>query len=115
MKTLTFQGYSDDTFDCTGDGVNVDYEVDYEDAASGKPISMLVVGAGGMCIVTGQYCPGQATGWLIGVAPCGDDTDPMPEWPMRLMAGDNNYSVKLEIDAPNNVKVTLVDPNKENW
>ena len=56
--------------------------------------------------MVGQYCPGSAKGWLIGVAPAHDDCDdkPIPGWPYRLRPpypGGRNYSPVLEVDVPN--------------
>lgn len=53
MKRLFFEGYSDDTFFCEGDGISVDKD----NCASGKPIEMIVEGTGGQMLVVGQYCP----------------------------------------------------------
>ena len=67
MKTLKFEGYSDDTFACLGPKIDVDHDT----CASGKPVAMLVASAeqGAGIIVVGQYAPGHAHGWLIGVSP----------------------------------------------
>lgn len=107
MKTLRFEGYSDDTFSCTGKGI----DVDRDNAADMSPVSMRVAGSGGELLVTGQYCPSPATGWQVSVAPSHDDPDenPIPEWPMRVVRGERPYSAALEIDAPDDVTVELVE------
>ena len=106
MKLLKFQGHSDDTFACSGPGINVDYD----NCASGKPITMLVESGDDAVLVVGQYAPGHAGGWLIGIAPWDPDHNdtPVPEWPMRLGRSDADYSPGLEIEAPDGVTVTLL-------
>lgn len=93
-----FEGYSDDTF---GEyGVTND---DYDNSASGKPIEWLVQAPNGEAlIVFGQYTPGNAGGWVVGVStydPNSDDV-PLPEWPMRITSGERPYTPALHIDAP---------------
>jgi len=108
MKLLKFEGYSDDTFACTGPGIDVDYAT----CASGKPVAMLVASpkhAGGI-VVVGQFCPGHADGWLIGVSnhdPRHDDV-PIPEWPIRIERSEAGYSPCLIIEAPDDVTVKLL-------
>lgn len=108
MKTLKFVGYSDDTFACTGPGIDVDKDT----CASGKPVTMLVASAShaGGIIVVGQYAPGHADGWLIGVSnrdPSHDDV-PIPAWPIRIERSERGYSPMLLIEAPDDVKVILL-------
>lgn len=107
MKTLVFAGYSDDTFYCEGPGI----DVDCDNCASGEPIEMKVSGTGGEMLVTGHYCGGAATGWLISVGPVHDDPDenPIPDWPMRITRSDRPYSPALIVDAPDDVSVALIE------
>jgi hypothetical protein len=61
--------------------------------------------------VFGQYCPGAADGWLIGVARCdpnNDDDQHMPDWPMRFERGERSYSPSLVIEAPDGCTVQYV-------
>lgn len=112
MKQLTFQGYSDDTFACAGPGI----DVDYDDCARQSQIVMRVQGEGGSILVIGQYVPQtMAAGWGITVAPAADDPDeePMPDWPMRFVRGERGYSPVLVIDAPGDVRVTLLPDGDE--
>lgn len=106
-KVLKFDGYSDDTFACKGPGIDVDFDT----CASGRPVSMRVSsGEEHVIIVTGQYCPGDATGWQVAVAPGHDDPDnnPVPPWPMVITAGESPYSARLIIEAPDDVVVKLL-------
>lgn len=105
-KTLRFQGYSDDTFDCYGLGI----DVDYDNGGNGKPVFMRVDGTGGSLVVRGQYAEGPCGGWSIAVAPAdyGADEFHIPEWPMRFERSDREYSPRLIIEAPDDVKVTLI-------
>lgn len=109
MKTLIFQGHSDDTFACTGPGI----DVDRDNCASGAPIWMRVqAGKADALLVCGHYATGPAAGWLIGISPA-DWPDHherhIPAWPMRFEQSRREYSPQLVIEAPDDVVVTLVD------
>lgn len=115
MKTLKFGGSSDDTF-----GEITPRGDDYDNCASGEPIEWLVESksTGERLIVVGQYAPGAATGWLVGVAPIDpDDSDEqVPTWPMRLCRPDRDgrpYSPTLEIDAPDDVTIRCLQRGGE--
>lgn len=98
MKTLIFGGSSDDTF-----GEITPRGDDYDNCASGEPIEWLIESKSEdqSMMVVGQYCPGSATGWLIGVARVHEDDDkPLPLWPIRLRRGPREYSPVLEVDVP---------------
>jgi len=110
MKTLRFEGYSDDTFG------ELTTREDYDNCASGEPIIFKVWSgqANDGLYVFGQYCPGPLTGWMIGVGRLNDDDDQhMPDWPIRLQSGidrDRSYSPQLIIDAPDDVIISHVAP-----
>ena len=97
MKTLIFGGSSDDTF-----GEITPRGDDYDNCASGEPIEWRIDSAEGSLIVVGQYCPGSAGGWLVGVAPVDNEryTQAIPPWPIRIRPGERCYSPELEIDVP---------------
>jgi len=112
MKTLVFEGYSDDTF---GEyGVTND---DHDNCANGDPIVFAVhtganptVGEG--MFVWGLYSPDgapQATGgtWVIGIQQLNED-QPLPDWPMRWKTAESRYSPRLEIDVPDHITVAYV-------
>lgn len=106
MTPLRFEGYSDDTFACTGPGI----DVDYDNCANGKPIFMRVDGAAGGLVVRGQYAEGPCGGWSIAVAPAdhGVEEHHIPEWPMRIERSDREYSPRLVIEADDDVRVSLI-------
>ncbi|NID06615.1 hypothetical protein HBF26_17100 [Luteibacter jiangsuensis] len=103
MKTLRFEGYSDDTF-----GEYAVTKDDFDNCASGEPIEYLITApsepdAG--LIVTGQHCPEHSGSWLIGIANFDPDfTDrPIPNWPARFVPATDArffYNPVLEIDVP---------------
>ena len=109
MKTLTFEGYSDDTFACTGPKI----DCDLDNCASGAPIFMEVAGNGGVerMVVRGQYAEGPCAGWSIAVAPAdfGREERAIPVWPMRFERSDRPYSPRLLVDAPDDVQVRLLE------
>jgi NADPH-dependent ferric siderophore reductase len=109
MKTLRFEGFSDDTFG------ELTTRTDYDNCADGTPIIFLVAVPGGMsCAVYGMYCPDGATGWMIGVARHDEDDDTaMPAWPMRIEHSEREYSPRLVMEVPDEATVTLLRPEPE--
>lgn len=108
MNTLTFQGYSDDTFACEGRGI----DVDFDNCANGEPIYMRVQASDGALIVIGQYAAGPSGGWHIAVAPINpgtDDEQHIADWPIAISRSEREYSALLTISAPDDVAVWLVD------
>lgn len=114
MKTLQFQGYSDDTF---GEyGVTND---DYDCCANGKPIVWMLddtASDDGMLVV-GQYSgrdwlDDQPGCWLIGIQQLDEDV-PLPAWPMRWSTAENGYSPSLEIDVPDSVAVKCLNRTED--
>lgn len=109
MITLRFEGHSDDTF-----GEMSHFKDDYDNCASGDPITYLVTAPGirGGVLVIGQYArPGFDSCWQIAVAsydPLHEDL-PLPEWPMRIERGDRPYSPALVIDAPDDVRIRCME------
>lgn len=114
MKTLIFGGYSDDTFGEITPGGD-----DFDNCANGKPIEWLVESksTGESLLVVGQYAPGSAYGWLLGVAPAGpNDEDPIPTWPYRLRPPRGNerpYSPVLEVDVPSDATLRCLQRHEE--
>ena len=114
MKTLIFGGSSDDTF-----GEITPRGDDYDNCASGDPIEWALVSPSEDCgmLVVGQYAPGADDGWLIGVAPIGDD-ESLPPWPMRLRAAnpaarnESSYSPVLEIDVPDDTEIKCLQASE---
>lgn len=107
MKTLKFEGYSDDTFGCD--------EADYDNCASGQPIVFNVVSGGAGVVVSGQYAPVHCGGWLVGVStydPTHDDVS-LPPWPMRIEPGSSTYTPALIIEVPDDAEVTLAGEEGE--
>ncbi|WP_289290388.1 hypothetical protein [Sporofaciens musculi] len=98
MKTLRFEGYSDDTFGeygLTGD--------DIDNCASMNPIQCVVdCGEYGRLMIIGQYSQASCANgcWMVGVSKV-EEYDDFPNWDMRLREGvETKYSPALEIDLP---------------
>jgi hypothetical protein len=113
MKTLRFEGSSDDTFG------EMTTREDYDNCASGEPIIFKVFSkaADEGFYVVGQYCPGPLTGWMIGVGRHHEDDDAhMPAWPMRIEQSlgkhPTPYSPTLIIEAPDDVTVEHVEEDE---
>lgn len=107
MKTLRFEGYSDDTFGEYG----VTNE-DHDNCANGTAHAFIVTAGGESLVVVGDYARKGTPGcWTIGVQRVDIDGDggggPVPAWPMRFRASHRPYSPALEIDVPDDVTVTL--------
>lgn len=97
-KMLVFSGYSDDTF-----GEYAATNRDYDNSASGQPIEWLVTSPDGeKLLVVGQYCPGAAGSWLVGVGTPdegGDDVE-LPDWPISIEQSERAYSPMLMVNVP---------------
>lgn len=108
MKTIKFQGYSDDTFACTGPGINVDHD----NCNNGKPILMRVDAGGESVVVYGHYAPlGATAGWLIGVSPADFDGDErhIPDWNIYFEPSDREYSPRMVMEnIPDDAVVYLI-------
>lgn len=110
MKTLWFEGSSDDTFGMTRCGDNRRTCDDYDNCGSREPIEWRVWSpeTDDSFIVTGQYAPGTSEGWLIGIAPAphvDGEEHHIPTWPIRFERGGREYSPRLVIEAPDDVQV----------
>lgn len=103
MKTLIFGGSSDDTF-----GEITPRGDDYDNCASGEPIEYLITSASEQrsMLVVGQYCPGHATGWVVGVGRADEDDDkPLPDWDVRITASERPYSPALHVVVPDDAVI----------
>ena len=106
MKTLRFIGHSDDTF---GEyGLTND---DYDNCASGEGIEFLVhsEACNERLVVVGHYCNSDNNKgtWMIGLRQEEEEDDSAATvWPLRWTTED--YSMILEIDAPDDVVVAHI-------
>lgn len=114
MKTLAFEGYSDDTFG--------EYNItrdDYDNCASGKPIRYLITvpdHPGGMLVVGQHGRDDLECSWMIGVGAYDPEHDdvPLPSWPVRMLPSTRTpYSPRLEVDAPDNFVLTCLERQPE--
>ena len=99
MKTLKFNGYSDDIF---GEYHISDVEVD--NCASGKPIQCKISSSEGELIVVGQYNRNKNGCWDVGISQV-DEGVSIPCWPVRFSG--EGYSAVLEIDVPDDAVLTF--------
>ena len=99
MKTLRFSGYSDDTFGEWTTGI------DWDNCASGKPITFKVTAGKEALYVTGQYDRMRNGCWDVSVSQVEEDN--MPSFPMRVFF--EAYSAGLEIDVPDDAAVEHMD------
>lgn len=99
MKTLKFQGHSDDIF---GEYKSVE---DEESIDGDTPVRIQV---GDALVVYGLYVDGGV--WMVGISQV-DDGVPIPDWPMRWKS--ETYSIVLEIDVPDETEIIFLDRKKE--
>lgn len=110
MKTFQFKGYSDDTF-----GEYKEAGIDYDNCASGEPISFRLDSSEGSMIVIGQYSRLNNGSWDIGIAQVEAANGmhlSIPRWNMRFF-DDTSYSVILEIEAPDDTVLTCLNTVEE--
>lgn len=103
MKTLKFEGGSDDTF---GEYGITHEEVD--NCSRNTPIQCLISSKEGSLIVIGHYHLHPTDGcWTIGVS-LSKEGELMPNWPTRFTIDKEGYKYSpiLEIDVPDDVKLT---------
>jgi len=106
VSVLTFTGTGDSCFECQesyGDAC-------HDDGGAGLRRAMKVIAWDGQgLIVTGQYCHGPIKSWAIGLAPLGP-SKPLPNWPLIWSMNDDGQSLRLEIHAPDDVSVSVIEP-----
>ncbi|MBQ9898537.1 MAG: hypothetical protein IJM44_03670 [Ruminococcus sp.] len=98
MKTLRFEGHSDDTFG--------EYETTHDDVdncGSGRPIQCVVEADSTALVVTGQYNRHGTGTWDIGIS-LQDEELSLPDWDIRVSF--EGYTTVLEIDVPDDVELT---------
>lgn len=107
MKTIKFEGSSDDTFGAYWKGG----DVDHDDCAKGSMRIIKVESGDQRLLVAGIFAPLDVSGcWAVGILQVEED-DKLPDWPMRWSFA--NYSPVLEIDTPDDTAVTLVHPERD--
>jgi hypothetical protein len=104
MKTLRFEGYSDDTF-----GEYACTRVDHDNCAKDEPIVFEVRSGDERAHVVGFYAPKGTSQpcWLIGLQ-MADEGVLIPAWPIRTVRGGRPYTFGLEMDVPDDATVTHV-------
>lgn len=101
MKTLKFEGGSDDTF---GEYGITQEEVD--NSSRNSPIQCVISSKEGSLVVVGHYNIHPNDGcWTIGISLL-NEGESMPSWSTRFTMRDCNYSPTLEIDVPDDFKLT---------
>lgn len=110
MKTLRFEGYGDDTFGEYG----VTNE-DYDNCAANTPIQCIVdCGGRGRVMVVWQYsrisCGNGC--WTVGISKVEED-DFLPDWNYRYRPGSLEYSPAMEIDVPDDFKLTWFNDGRK--
>lgn len=101
MKTLKFEGYSDDTFGEYG----VTHE-DVDNCATNKPIQCVISSVEGSLVVVGHYHIHPTDGcWTLGISKL-EEGSVIPDWAVRFKTGNCEYSPLLEIDVPDDFSLT---------
>lgn len=124
MKTLKFEGYSDDTFgecgvtvediDNCGSGKLIQCLIeDIDNCGSGKPIQCLISAGSESLLIIGQYSVSHLSGcWTIGIS-MEAEGKAIPNWNIRFKTGDIPYSPVVEIDVPDNFTFKWFDNRQE--
>ena len=99
MKTLRFSGYSDDTFGEWTTGI------DYDNCASGKPITFKVTAGRKAVYVTGQYNRKLCGCWDVAVSQVEEGN--YPDFPMQISF--EAYTAVLEMEVPDETIVEHID------
>lgn len=106
MKTLRFEGHSDDTFGEYGWS-----NEDFDNCASERPIICTVQSGKDRLNVIGQYgLDGVAPCWTIGIQLV-DEGDELPLWPIRFERC-HSYSHALVMDVPDDVELIFWEPKR---
>ena len=102
IKTLRFEGSSDDTFGEYG----VTYD-DVDNCGSKEPIHCIVKSSKGRLIVTGVYKHPLDACWTVGVSQYAED-EKIPKWNFRYKTAENGYSPILEVDVPDDTEIEFI-------
>lgn len=96
MKTLKFEGYSDDTM--MEHGIT---NQSYDNCATDSPIHCIISAGNERIVITGYYNINPTGGvWMMGVSQYDEDS-PIPNWPIKFKTKPSiGYSPILEIDVP---------------
>ena len=90
---------------------------DYDDCGACQPIEYKLTSADGAVIVVGQFSGTIEGSWRIGIANAdwpegGGSNDsecmPIPDWAMRFKQSEQEYSPALEIEVPDDTKLTCL-------
>ena len=101
MKTLKFEGGSDDTF---GEYGITHQEVD--SCSKNTPIQCVISSKEGSLVIIGHYHLHPTDGcWTIGIAQL-KENELIPAWDTRFKIEHCGYSPVLEIDVPDDFKLT---------
>ena len=103
MRTLRFYGVSDDLVEIEG---GIQDEPDEIGSYDAEAVLRVADKAGNGLHVHVNYAHGGPAGcWMVGISQLDEDV-PLPAWPMRWGIGGRGYSVQLELDVPDRVRVT---------
>lgn len=114
MKTLIFQGYSDDTFTETTTGES------FDNCSNGVPIQFKVMMRDGSgIIVTGCYGTSTLRGdrvlgvncWMIGVQSI-HESKPV-DWKITIEPSFDRYRNRLTVEAPDESILSLINKEPE--
>ena len=99
MQTAIFRGHSDDLIYVTGIKGADEFSLSPISESDKVDVSQPFV-IGGKMKIYAIY----DTCWHFSIGPVDQDI-PIPDWPVRHRLHKQGYSVQLEIDVPDNVKI----------
>lgn len=108
MKTLVFEGYSDDTF-----GEFECFNITIDNCGTNEPIQCRITSSEGELLVVGQYGDSHISPcWVIGISMVDEDV-PIPNWNIRYLPVEHGYSPILEIDVPDDASLVFYSNGKK--
>lgn len=112
MKRLQFYGYSDDVAYCNI--INEDGSDYYKDVGCFERTAIATLKAeSGSCLVIMRYAPDDFAGtWAIGIAQTDEDID-LPEWARHPVFGNEEYTVTMELEVPDDIEVHWVGEEED--
>lgn len=112
MKTIGFEGASDDLIEIDGDD-RYD-ELSYLTSGPDTPWTAVVTDEATNEALTVMVWYGNEGTWFVGLGILDEEED-FPDWPSRIFRSPHTqYSLRLELDVPDTARITWVSRGADN-